>query len=294
VGKVVNYGVGGSTLQGLLLRILQVVPRDSTKQLSIIMYGANDLAVFGPSLGGFESSLRLLVSRLRSQPADVHTFTDSALSYSGPWSAAFGERVTTSTSSFTWRSPPGFSGGVVAFTASLSQGHGARYAFTLDGRAAGVWDTRRLPAPSPAPAVSFPGAFRLVVPPGAGHVVRCDLSGILGAADLVGWQLEASKRPLVVLVEQPRMFSYGEYRTLGVPFIPSDSTVRALNRAIDAVASTFDSYVITANPDRLLGKKAAYYQRDGVHPNAAGQRLIAIAVERAIDRSPHVRSAPSR
>jgi hypothetical protein len=255
------------------------------------MWGVNDLAAFGPSLGGYKGALRLLVSRLRTAAGDIHDFHDPALSYSGRWTPATGEDVASPGASFSWRSPPGFRGGYVAFIAMIRRGFGARYTFALDGTADGTFDTRGLSPPPPAPAVSTPVAYRVRVPPGSGHVITCRLDDVERAANLVGWSLESAHPPLVVLVEQPRLRSYSAYRLIHAPFLPDDADVLALNRAIGDVASEFDGYVIAVGTDHSIGKQGRYFQGDGLHPNAVGDERISQLIDAAIQHDPHVVSA---
>jgi lysophospholipase L1-like esterase len=288
-GSVLNLGIGGSTLQGQLTQMLGLMPSSHATQLAIVMWGENDLALFGPGLGGYAAGLRMLVSRLRTPPQNVHPATDSALSYTGPWSQAAGEQVLASDGSFTWTSPRGFQGGEVAFTATFRRALGARYAFSLDGKPAGVWDTRGLGQPPPAPSVDTPGAYRIKVPPGAGHVVRCRITDVHGGADLLGWQLESSHPPLVVLVEPPHPPSFQIYDASGWRFHPQNSQVFALARAMGAVAREFDGYVITVDPEREIGGRKAYFLSDQTHFNVAGNAIIARLIERAIAADPHVR-----
>lgn len=293
-GSVLNLGIGGSTLQGQLTELLGRMPSAHARQLSIVMWGANDLALFGPGLAGYEAGLRMLISRLRTAPGGVHGSVDRALRYTGPWTEADGEKVTAKPASFTWTSPRGFRGGVVAFTVSFREGLGARYAFTLDGRRAGVWDTRRLGAPPPAPAVNTPAAYRIRVRPGGGHVVRCQIGSVRGGANLLGWQLESSRPPLVVLVEHPRPPSFDIYHQKGWRFAPTDEQILALDRAMRAVAAQFGGYVITVDPDAAIGRRPAYFLRDQFHLSVAGNELVAGLIERAIERDPHARGLPSR
>lgn len=284
---VTNDGVSGSSLQSQLLATLGQIPHDASRQLSIVMWGINDLGVFGPSLGGFRGALRLLVSRLRSGFLAIHGYRDSALRYSGAWSDSVGEKVTRRAGAFTWASPRSFPGGSVAFLMTIRRGVGARYAFTLDGRPVGSFDTRRLSPPPPAPVISTPVAYRIAVGAGS-HLIRCVITAIKGGANLVGWQLESRRPPLVVLVEQPRLPSYQAYRIIHSPFVPTDATVTALNASIAGVAKEFGSYVVTVDADRVLGKRRALFQPDELHPDALGDKLLAAAIERAIERSGHV------
>jgi lysophospholipase L1-like esterase len=285
--RPLNDGVGGSSLQSQLLTTLRQLPADASRQLSIVMWGINDLGAFGPSLGGYRAALRLLASRLRTDPAGIHSFHDPALSYSGPWTDSTGEKVTTSRSSFTWTSSGSFAGGSIAFMMTIHRAAGATYGFTVDGRSAGTFVTRRLSPPSPAPAVSIPVAYRVTVPSGR-HVVRCRVTRVQRGANLVGYLVEARSVPLVVLVQQPRLPSYRAYRVINAPFVPSDRGVRSLNRAIADVAAEFDSYVVTVNADRVLDRDRAFFQADDLHPNALGDRRIAAAIEQQIDRNRHV------
>jgi lysophospholipase L1-like esterase len=289
VGSVLNLGIGGSTLQGKLTEMLGLMPASHATQLAIVMWGENDLALFGPGLGGYEAGLRMLVSRLRSPPQNVHPATDSAFRYTGPWRQAAGEQVVAADGDFTWTSTRGFQGGEVAFTATFRQGLGARYAFSLDGKPAGVWDTLGLGQPPPAPSVDTPGAYRIKVPPGAGHVVRCRITDVQGGADVLGWQLESSHPPLVVLVEPPHPPSFAIYDTGGWRFHPQDSYVYALARAMGAVAREFDGYVITVDPEREIGGRSADFLSDQTHFNVAGNAIIARLIEGAIAADPHVR-----
>ncbi len=289
VGKVLNLGIGGSTLQGQLLQVLQEVPRDADTQLSIVMWGANDLALFGPDLSGYKAGLRMLISRLRTPYDDIHTFRDRALSYSGRWANTPGEKVTDADAAFTWTSPRGFRGGPVAFIVSFRQGIGARYSFSLDGRPAGIWDTAALGPPPPAPAVNTPAAYRIEVPPGGGHTVRCRLSEVRGAANLAGWELEATHPPLVVLVEHPRPPSYAIYDAAGWRFHPTDAQILSLDRAMRSIAAEFGSYVITVDPDPAVGKRRAFYLGDETHFNVVGNARVAQLIEQAIERDSHVR-----
>jgi lysophospholipase L1-like esterase len=288
VGKVLNLGIGGSTLQGQLAQVLGLMPSTHATELSVVMWGENDLALFGPDLAGYEAGLRMLISRLRSAPGDIHTATSPALRYTGAWTEAYGEKVTTGDGSFTWTSPPGFRGGDVAFTATFRQGLGARYAFTLDGRSAGTWDTLGLAPSPPAPAVNTPGAYRIEVPAGAGHVVHCRITDVVGGADVLGWQLESAKPPLVVLVEHPRPPSFSIYDTGGWHYHPTYPQVLALDRAMRAVASEFGSYVITVDTDATIGRKRKYFLSDETHLNVHGNAIVARLIERAIARNPHV------
>jgi lysophospholipase L1-like esterase len=289
VGSVLNLGIGGSTLQGQLSEVLGRLPRSHATQLSIVMWGANDLALFGPDLAGYRAGLRMLVSRLRAPAQNVHGAMDPALRYFGNWTSADGERVTTAAASFTWTSPRGFPGGVVAFTATFRRGLGARYAFTLDRRRVGVWDTRALGPPAPAPVANTPGAYRIRVPAGAGHVVRCRLNAVRGGADLLGWQLESARPPLIVLVEHPRPPSFAIYRQKGWVFRPTDAQILALDRAMSEVAAEFDGYVITVDPDAAIDRRPADFLADGFHLSEAGNRVVAKLITRAIAQSPHVR-----
>lgn len=288
VGEVLNLGIGGSTLQGQLAEVLHRMPSGHARQLSVVMWGANDLALFGPGLAGYEAGLRMLVSRLRTVPGGVHGSADRALHYAGRWTSAYGERVTSTGASFTWTSPRGFRGGVVAFTATFRQGIGARYAFTLDGRDAGVWDTRRLGPPPPAPPANTPGAYRIDIPPGAGHVVRCRISSVRGGADVLGWQLESNRPPLVVLVEHPRPPSFAIYHQKGWVYTPTDSQILALDRAMKTVAAEFGSYVTAVDTDTAIHRDPTYFLSDGFHFSVAGNRLVAGLVEQAIASDRHV------
>jgi lysophospholipase L1-like esterase len=290
VGQVLNLGIGGSTLQAELAPVLGLMPRAHARQLSIVMWGANDLALFGPGLAGYEAGLRMLVSRLRTPPANIHDATDGAFHYAGPWSQAYGEMITTRNASLTWRSPRGFPGGEVAFTATFRQGLGADYTFTLDGRPAGVWDTRALGQPLPAPAVNTPAAYRIRVPPGAGHLIRVRVTNVHGGADVLGWQLESNNPPLVVLVEHPRPAGFGIYDTGGWHFVPDDAQIEALNRAMRAVAAEFENnYVIAVDPYSAIGGNPRYFLADDFHLNPAGNRIVATEIEQAIAHNPHVR-----
>ncbi len=291
VGAVLNLGIGGSTLQGQLTQILETMPSAHASQLSIVMWGANDLALFGPSLAGYAAGLRMLISRLRTPAGSVHGSGDSALRYAGRWTVAYGERVTAGDASFTWTSPAGFPGGVVAFTLTARQDLGARYAFALDGRRAGVLDTRRFGPPPPAPAVNTPVAYRIRVPAGAGHIVRCRIGDVHGGADLLGWQLESSRPPLVVLVEHPRPPAFEIYHQPGWRFVPTDEQILALNRTISAVAAEFGGYVIPIDPDAAIDRRPAYFLSDRSYFSVAGNHLVAGLIERAIARDPHVRES---
>jgi hypothetical protein len=137
--------------------------------------------------------------------------------------------------------------------------------------------------------VSTPVAYRVTVPAGGGHVVVCRLASVVRAANLVGWSVESSRPPLVVLVEQPRLPSYVAYRIAGTPFVPDDAGVLALNRVTRAVAAEFGDYVVTVDGDRAIGRERRYFQGDGLHPNAAGDARIARFIEEAVGRSRHVR-----
>lgn len=289
VGSVLNLGIGGSTLQGQLTEMLGLMPSSHATQLAIVMWGENDLALFGPGLAGYEAGLRMLISRLRTPPQDVHSATDGAFRYTGPWSQASGEQVVASDAGFRWTSPRGFPGGEVAFTGTFRQGLGARYAFSLNGKPVGVWDTRGLGQPPPAPAVDTPAAYRIKVPAGAGHVVRCQITDVQGGADVLGWQLESSHPPLVVLVEPPHPPSFAIYDTGGWRFHPADGQVFALARAMSAVAREFDGYVITVDPEREIGGRRTDFLSDMTHFNVAGNAIIAQLIERAIAADPHVR-----
>ncbi len=290
-GTVLNLGIGGSTLQGQLVQTLQRVPADAATQLSVVMWGANDLALFGPSLAGYEAGLRELVSRLRTRASDSHPFNDRALSYIGHWSTALGEKVTRTQGGFVWRSPAGFRGGVVAFTVMFRQGIGALYTFARDGRLAGALDTRSLGPPRPAAAANTPAAFRVRVPAGAGHVVRASISSVAGGANLVGWSLEARRPPLVVLVEHPRPPNFTIYDAGHWPFMPNDAQIEALDRAMSAVAREFDGYVVTVNPDGAIGRRGRDFLADGFHLSVAGDRIVAALIEKAVTADPHVRSS---
>ena len=289
-GSVTDNGVPGSSLQSDLLRTLRRVPRDAPNQLSIIMWGINDLGWFGDHLGAFQAGLRLLISRLRTSDWNIHTFQDPTLSYAGPWRNLLGAKVTSGDASFVWRSPSGFPGGELAFVTLLRRGIGGRYAFSVDGRRVGEFSTRAAPAPRPARTVNTPGAFRIRVPRGGGHIVRCTITEVFGAANLLGWQLESARPPLVVLVDQPRLPTYHAYVVVHARFVPTDQDVGRLNRAIDAVAREFGSYVIVVHTDPRLGKRAAYFQADGLHPNVLGHAVIAGLIDNAIMHSGHVRS----
>lgn len=278
---VVNQGIGGSSIQSRLLATLGTVPPSARTQLSIVMWGINDLGAFGPSLGGYRAALRLLVSRLRTAIGDIHSYRDPAVTFDGSWVDAAGEKVTTRAGAFTWRSPASFAGGDVAFIVTARPGFGARYAFTLDGHRAGTFDTRGLAPAPPAPDVSTPVGYRVAVPAGA-HVIRCQIGDLERGANLVGWQVEARRTGLVVLVEQPRLKSYDVYRIIHAPYIPTNRSVLALNRTIAAVAAEFDNHVIVVNADRMIGGRQRYFQADGLHPTATGDRLIAGAIESAI------------
>jgi lysophospholipase L1-like esterase len=289
-GTVDNLGIGGSTLQGQLAEILGSMPPDHARQLSVVMWGLNDLALFGPQLGGYKAGLRMLISRLRSPPVDVHGADDRQLHYAGSWSKAFGERVTsTDGASFSWTSQRGFRGGTVAFTGTFRQGLGARYTFTLDGHPAGVWDTRGLAPPPPAPPVNTPGAFRIKVPRGSGHTVRCVISDITGGANVLGWQLEAAKPPLIVLVEHPLPPNFDIYNAGGWHFHPNDSQVLELDDAMRSVAAEFDSYVLPVDPQSEIDSQARYFLSDGTHFSVSGNQQIAHVIEHAIEHDPHAR-----
>ncbi len=276
-----NQGIGGSSIQSRLLATLGTVPSSARTQLSIVMWGINDLAAFGPSLGGYRAALRLLVSRLRTAADDIHSYQDPSVKFTGHWVDAPGEKVTIAPGAFTWRSPASSRDGDVAFIVMARQGFGARYRFTVDGRGAGTFDTRGLAPGAPSPDVSTPVAYRVAVPAGP-HVVRCRIDDVQRGANLVGWERESPRTGLVVLVEQPRLPSYAAYQLLHAPFTPSDHSVLALNRTIAAVAAEFDDHVITVDTDRVIGGQPRYFQADGLHPTAAGDRLIAAAIESAV------------
>ncbi|MHB8694267.1 MAG: SGNH/GDSL hydrolase family protein [Solirubrobacteraceae bacterium] len=293
-GSVVNLGIGGSTLQGNLLQVLPSIPSDASRRLSIVMWGANDLALYGPRLAGYAAGLRFLVSRLRTSAGGIHDDASPELSYRGPWESVGNERVTTADGGFRWTSPLGFRGGEVAFVVSFRAGQGAIYSFTLDGRRAGTLDTLAMGQPPPAPASSTPAAFRVAVPAGAGHVVAVRLSHIEGAANLEGWDLEARRPPLVVLVEHPRAPDFGIYDSGGWPFRPDNAQLLALDRVMSNVAHEFDGYVLTVNPDAEIRSNLKYYLPDHFHFDVAGNALIARLIERAIARNSHVTRAPGR
>ncbi len=278
-----NQGIGGSSLQSRLLATLGTVPPSARTQLSIGMWGINDLGAFGPSLGGYRAALRLLVSRLRTAPGDIHSYRDPAVTFGGRWVDSTGEKVTTGPGIFTWRPPASFRGGDVALMVTVRQGFSARYAFTLDGRHVGTFDTRGLAPPAPAPDVSTPVAYRVAVPAGA-HIVRCSIGGVERGANLVGWEVESHRNGLVVLLEQPRLQSYDAYRVAHTSFTPTDRGAVALNRAIAAVAAEFDDHVVVVDTDRVIGDRSRYFQADGLHPTATGDRLIAAAIESRVDR----------
>jgi lysophospholipase L1-like esterase len=288
VGSVTDDGVSGSTLQQSLLPTLQKIPGNAARQLSVVMWGINDLGAFGSHLDAFEAGLRLLVSRLRTRAADVHSFSDPAMHYGGRWRVALGQEVTRGDGRFTWTSPTGFPGGTIAFLIMLRRGLGGRYVFTVDGRAAGTFDTLSAPAPPPSLPASTPGAWRVHVPAGPGHVVTATIIGVHGFANVLGWELESNHPPLVVLVEQPRPVSYAPYVLTRSHVVPTDAGVLALNHAIDAVAAEFGNYVVTVNPDPEIGKRPADFLHDGLHPNLRGHSEIAALIEQAVTHNPHV------
>ena len=129
--------------------------------------------------------------------------------------------------------------------------------------------------------MSTPVAYRVAVPAGA-HVIRCQIGDLQGGANLVGWKVESRRTGLVILVEQPRLTSFDVYRIIHAPFIPTNRGVLALNRTIAAVAAEFDTHVIVVNADRVIGRRQRYFQADGLHPTATGDRLIAAAIESVI------------
>ena len=245
------------------------------------MSGMNDLAAFGPSLGGYRAALRLLVSRLRTAAGDIHSYRDPSVHFTGRWVDAPGEKVTFGPGSFTWRSPTSSIGGNVAFIVVARQGFGAG----TRSRSTDDPPVRSIPVGSPpAPrrrTSSTPVAYRVTVPAGT-HVIRCRIDDVQRGANLVGWERESPRTGFVVLVEQPRLRSYAAYQAIHAPFIPSDRSVLALNRTIAAVAAEFDDHVITVDADRVIGGQPRYFQADGLQPTAAGDRRIAASIESAV------------
>ena len=87
-----------------------------------------------------------------------------------------------------------------------------------------------------------------------------------------------------MLVDQPRLPTYHAF-VVHARFVPTDQDVGRLNRAIDAVAREFGSHVIVVHTDPRLGKRAAHFQADGLHPNVLGHAVIAGLIDNAIMHS---------
>ena len=197
--RVPEVSVSGRSMTASVARASRVsswrrcsrYPRAPPRQLSIVMWGINDLAAFGPSLGGYRAALRLFISRLRTDPAGIHSFRDPALSYSGPRVDSTGERVTDANSSFTWTSPNSFPGGAVAFMMTVHRG-------VAQGTvSAGRQARRHLLHPTVVTAAASSGpqhpvAYRVAVPPGR-HTVRCRITDVRGGANLVGFLVESDR-----------------------------------------------------------------------------------------------------
>lgn len=284
-----NLGVPGSSAQNTNTADVAAAPDDADTQFSFVWWGLNDLAAFGPSMPGFESSMRYLLSRLRSRVHDIHDFRDPAFRYTGgPWRSQPGQNVAMGDATVTWTSPKRFRGGVVAFTYFFTRGPSAHYAYSVDGRPAGQFDLSALTPPPPATTAVTGGAFRVRVPAGPGHVVRIALSNVAQGASIGGWELESPRPPLIVLLGQYRLSTYSAYAHTS-PFVPTDAGVRALNGALAELSREYGSYMPLVNLDHVLGKKPALLFPDGLHPNQAGQAVIVKAIERVLAHNRHVR-----
>lgn len=121
-------------------------------------------------------------------------------------------------------------------------------------------------------------------------VATVDASGEIGV-DYA--QIEADPPPLVVvcniarLVNNAAYASYGNYwGGTGTPGSTGDGDVANFNADIASVVAEFDGAVVVADIDTALGKNAAYFGVDGIHPNEHGTRKCAQAIKTAIDAAP--------
>ena len=291
-GQVLNLGIGGSTLQGDLDKVLGYIPADTNHDLSIVMWGVNDLALYGPHLAGFRAGLELLVSRLRTPASAIHGVSSAQLTFRGPWVRLGSLQTTKAGATVSWLSPRGFPGGELSFITSFQYGTGALVTASLDGAPAGALDTRSLAQPPPAPQSATAAAVRIAVPSGAGHRVLLQFSQVQNEATFEGWSLESAHPSLVVLVEHPQPPSFAIYDTGGWPFRPDDTQVRALDAVIGQVARSFGPSVITVNPDPLFRSNPAdFLASDQFHFSVRGNAIVAAAIERAIRSNPEVEHA---
>lgn len=128
-----------------------------------------------------------------------------------------------------------------------------------------------------------------ISPSRAHHVIRITKES--GSGPLVLDARLPQRRALqpVVLVKEPYL---ADYRLSTVHPHGSDAAVDAFNHVIDAVARAFGN-VSVVDPHRSGWDEDTDLQSDGVHPNVAGNRVMADAVERVLGIVPPSTDPPS-
>ena len=108
----------------------------------------------------------------------------------------------------------------------------------------------------------------------ASQTIICTVTAVAGTVHFDGWGLEADTPPLILVTNVARLLAAG-YTAYGSTF--ADADIATLNALITTSLSVFGSNVQIVDMDTALGKTAANFASDGIHPNEKGAYLVAKA-----------------
>ncbi len=175
--------------------------------------------------------------------------------------------------------PADFPGGEIGVVGVTYNGSGALHTLTVDGGAAGTWDTR-----GSTTAVVRPKLKRITGLTAGAHTIVGTISNINTLEWLIAYYVPHTDPPPIAYALINRTYLYPAGTP---PNVQSDTAVANINAAISPVAAEFtDGRVVAVDTDAVLQKLAVNFGADGIHPSDVGHDLIAIEFEHALRAVP--------
>lgn len=259
---------------------LKWYPSGGDGRIYSVNTGLNDLAQY-TTASWFTQSLRVIISRLRSN--SVTEFTGlSGFSTVSLTSASGGSyQQTTSTKTITFSTSSGFVGGTVAIGFMVENGANASAAITVTGASSKSASQSLISGTDTRSGVTCAVVKRITGLNAGINNFSITLTVTSGSACVDYWQIESPTPGPLLVHKILKLSTY--YPTYNGNDRVNLTNINTWNTAITNLVAEFSGNIFLVDPNAYINKDATYISDDLVHPNDRGHAAIAQACYDVID-----------
>jgi hypothetical protein len=253
---------------------LKWYPNGGDNRIYSINTGLNDLASY-TTASWFTHSLRVMISRLRSNSVTEFTGLSGFSTVSSSVASGQSYQKTTSTRTITFSTSSGFAGGTVAIGFMVEDVANASAAITVTGASSQSASQSLISGTDTRSGVTCAVVKRITGLNAGVNNFSITLTVTSGSACVDYWQIESLTPGPLLVHKILKLSTY--YPTYNVANRVNLTNINTWNTAITNLVTEFSGNIFLVDPNTYINKDATYIADDLVHPNDRGHAAIAQA-----------------